>query len=241
MASEPVDFVQLTYNPVDREAEDRLLPLAREKGIGIIVNRPFRQGALTKRLANEPLPDWAAEVGADSWAQLILKFILAHPAVTCTIPATTRVNHVQENLARRPGATARRRLAETDQRHHTVCLMETLASYHPRDLLLFSPRVYWTLVAGNNEVYWPLALLAPVVGLWLMWTLAKPGQARQRTGLAVLGAAWLFVTWSFLWAEYRSINWAITWAIGPFVLQGCLLLVLAGTAGSTRYRHAIAT
>ncbi len=122
--------------------------------------------------------------------------------------------------------------------------METLFSYHPRDLLLFSPRVYWTLVAGNNEVYWPLALLAPVVGLWLMWTLAKPGQARQRTGLAVLGAAWLFVTWSFLWAEYRSINWAITWAIGPFVLQGCLLLVLAGTAGSTsipaRHRYLIA-
>lgn len=112
--------------------------------------------------------------------------------------------------------------------------MEMLASYHPRDLLLFSPRVYWTLVAGNNEAYWPLALLAPVVGLWLMWTLAKPGPARQRTGLAVLGATWLFVTWSFLWAEYRTINWAITWAIGPFVLQGCLLLVLAGLAYATR-------
>lgn len=112
--------------------------------------------------------------------------------------------------------------------------METLVSYHPRDLLLFSPRVYWTLVAGNNEAYWPLALLAPVVGLWLMWTLAKPGPARQRTGLAVLGATWLFVTWSFLWAEYRTINWAITWAIGPFVLQGCLLLVLGGLANATR-------
>ncbi|WP_417547874.1 aldo/keto reductase [Marinobacter segnicrescens] len=99
MASEPIDFVQLTYNPVDRKAEERLLPLAREKGIGIIVNRPFRQGALTERLANEPLPDWAADVGANSWAQLILKFILAHPAVTCAIPATTRVDHVRENLA----------------------------------------------------------------------------------------------------------------------------------------------
>ncbi len=99
MASEPIDFVQLTYNPVDREAEERLLPLAREKGIGVIVNRPFRQGALTERLAKEPLPDWAADVGANSWAQLILKFILAHPAVTCAIPATTRVDHVRENLA----------------------------------------------------------------------------------------------------------------------------------------------
>ncbi|MFW5824208.1 MAG: aldo/keto reductase [Marinobacter sp.] len=99
MEKEPIDFVQLTYNPVDREAEDRLLPLAREKGIGVIVNRPFRQGALTERLANEPLPDWAGEVEAGSWAQLILKFILAHPAVTVAIPATTRVDHVRENLA----------------------------------------------------------------------------------------------------------------------------------------------
>lgn len=117
MASEPVDFVQLTYNPVDREAEDRLLPLAREKGIGIIVNRPFRQGALTERLANEPLPDWAAEVGADSWAQLILKFILAHPAVTCAIPATTRVDHVRENLAAAqaplPDDDLRKRISDT--------------------------------------------------------------------------------------------------------------------------------
>lgn len=99
MESEPIDFVQLTYNPVDREAEERLLPLAREKGIGVIVNRPFRQGALTERLASEPLPGWADEVGAQSWAQLILKFILSHPAVTCAIPATTRVDHVQENLS----------------------------------------------------------------------------------------------------------------------------------------------
>ena len=117
MASEPLDFVQLTYNPVDREAEDRLLPLAREKGIGVIVNRPFRRGALTERLASEPLPDWAREVGADSWAQLILKFILSHPAVTCAIPATTRVDHVRENLAaaRTPlrDADLRRRISDT--------------------------------------------------------------------------------------------------------------------------------
>lgn len=98
MRNEPVDFVQLSYNVVDREAERRLLPLAAERGIAVIVNRPFRQGALTQRLRNEPLPEWAAEVGASSWAQLILKFILAHPAVTVAIPATTRVDHVRENL-----------------------------------------------------------------------------------------------------------------------------------------------
>ncbi|WP_157272080.1 aldo/keto reductase [Azohydromonas aeria] len=115
MASKPLDFVQLTYNPVDREAEQRLLPLAAERGIAVIVNRPFRQGDLTRRLARRPLPDWAgAELGATSWAQLILKFIVSHPAVTCVIPATTRVAHVRENLAaaggRLPDAAQRRRI-----------------------------------------------------------------------------------------------------------------------------------
>jgi diketogulonate reductase-like aldo/keto reductase len=103
MRSQPVDFVQLTYNPVDREAEGRLLPLAAERGIAVIVNRPFQQGELIRRLEGEPLPDWAAEVGAASWAQFILKFILAHPAVTVAIPATTRVDHVRENVAATAG------------------------------------------------------------------------------------------------------------------------------------------
>ena len=103
MRSEPIDFVQLSYNVVDREAEARLLPLAAERGIAVIVNRPFRQGALTDRLKREKLPEWAAETGAASWAQLMLKFILAHPAVTVTIPATTRADHVRENLAAATG------------------------------------------------------------------------------------------------------------------------------------------
>lgn len=111
MRNEPLDFVQLTYNPVDREAEQRLLPLAAERGIAVIVNRPFRRGALTERLAGTPLPEVAGELEATSWAQLILKFILSHPAVTCPIPATTRVDHVRENLraARGPLPDARQR------------------------------------------------------------------------------------------------------------------------------------
>ena len=95
----PLDFVQLTYNIVDREAEERLLPLAAERGIAVIVNRPFRQGELTRRLEGKPLPAWAADIGASSWAEFILKFILAHPSVTVAIPATTRVDHVRENVA----------------------------------------------------------------------------------------------------------------------------------------------
>ncbi|WP_141688185.1 aldo/keto reductase [Bradyrhizobium paxllaeri] len=103
MRSEPIDFVQFSYNVVDREAEARLLPFAAERGIAVIVNRPFRQGALTDRLKNKPLPEWAAELGVSSWAQLMLKFILSHPAVTVAIPATTRVDHVRENLSAAAG------------------------------------------------------------------------------------------------------------------------------------------
>jgi len=103
MRNEPIDFVQFSYNVVDREAEARLLPLATERGIAVIVNRPFRQGALTNRLKNAPLPEWAIELGVSSWAQLMLKFILSHPAVTVAIPATTRVEHVRENLAAAAG------------------------------------------------------------------------------------------------------------------------------------------
>lgn len=98
MASEPIDFVQITYNILDREVEERILPLAEEKGIGVIVNRPFRQKRLIRRFEDEPLPPWLDETGARSWAQFLLKFIISHPAVTCAIPATTRVDHVRENL-----------------------------------------------------------------------------------------------------------------------------------------------
>jgi diketogulonate reductase-like aldo/keto reductase len=111
----PLDFVQLTYNVIDREAEERILPLAAERDIAVIVNRPFRQGELTRRLEGEPLPVWAAEIGASSWAQFILKFILAHPSVTVAIPATTRVDHVRENVAAAadplPDAAMRERMA----------------------------------------------------------------------------------------------------------------------------------
>lgn len=89
-----IDAVQFTYNVLDREAEARLLPLAAEKGLAVIVNRPFRRGDLFERVAGRPLPGWAAELGATSWAAAFLKFALSHPAVTCAIPATSRVDHM---------------------------------------------------------------------------------------------------------------------------------------------------
>jgi diketogulonate reductase-like aldo/keto reductase len=115
MRTQPIDFVQLTYNAVDREPEQRLLPLARERRIAVIANRPFQGGGLVRALRTRPLPAWAAEAGAASWATLLLKFIVAHPDVTCTIPATTQVAHVRENLAAAagplPDAALRQRIA----------------------------------------------------------------------------------------------------------------------------------
>ena len=115
MSSQPLDFVQLTYNLFDREAEQRLLPLAQARGIAVIVNRPFQQGALLEKLQRFPLPPWAADIDCTSWAQFALKFVISHPAVTCTIPATTSVAHVRENLGaaagRLPDPAMRARMA----------------------------------------------------------------------------------------------------------------------------------
>ncbi len=116
MRTQPIDFVQLTYNLLDREAEQRLLPLAQERGIAVIVNRPFREGALLRDLQRHPLPPWAASIGCDGWAQFALKFIVSHPAVTCAIPATRSVAHVRQNmgagLGTLPDAAMRRRMAD---------------------------------------------------------------------------------------------------------------------------------
>lgn len=115
MASQPIDFVQVSYNPVDREVEDRILPLARERRIAVLANRPFKQGALIRSVGRHPLPAWAREIDAANWAQVILKFIVSHPAVTVAIPATSRVDHVRENVGasygRLPDEAMRRRIA----------------------------------------------------------------------------------------------------------------------------------
>jgi len=120
MASQLIDFVQVSYNALDRDVEQRILPLARERRIGVIVNRPFRQGDLTQALAGKPLPGWAAEIGCTTWAQALLKFIVSHPAVTCAIPATSSVAHVRENLlagtGRMPDEALRKRIAQDAER-----------------------------------------------------------------------------------------------------------------------------
>jgi len=96
MRAAPWDFVQLDYSLEDRAAEARLLPLAAQRGMGVIVNRPLGGGGLIRRLMKKLLPDWAKEAGCGSWAELLLKFILAHPAVTCVIPGTGDPKHMAE-------------------------------------------------------------------------------------------------------------------------------------------------
>ena len=114
MKTRELDFVQLSYNLVDRDAERRLLPLAAERGIAVIVNRPFQRGDLIDRLDGHPLPGWASEIGCINWPQFLLKFIVSHPAVTCAIPATSQVEHVKENMGacygELPGAEMRARM-----------------------------------------------------------------------------------------------------------------------------------
>jgi diketogulonate reductase-like aldo/keto reductase len=115
LRAEPVDFVQINYSLGEREAERRLLPFARERGIAVLVNRPFSEGGLFRRVRGTPLPAWAAEIGCESWAQLFLKWIVAHPAVTCAIPATSRPEHLVDNmkggLAPLPDQATRDRIA----------------------------------------------------------------------------------------------------------------------------------
>src|SRR6185295_14912057 len=116
LKANPWDFLQINYSLGEREAEQRILPLAREKKINVIINRAFAEGALFRRTKNKPLPAWAAELGITSWAQYFLKWIVSHPALTCAIPATTRPEHIRDNMAAGlgalPDAGTRRKMVE---------------------------------------------------------------------------------------------------------------------------------
>src|SRR6266516_4241617 len=116
MRGEKLDFVQINYSLMEPEAEHRLLPLAQERAIAVIVNRPFGGGDIFERVRSKPLPDWAGEFDCRSWAQYFLKWIVAHPAVTCAIPATDKSRHLEDNMqggiGRLPDANMRRRMTE---------------------------------------------------------------------------------------------------------------------------------
>jgi aryl-alcohol dehydrogenase-like predicted oxidoreductase len=120
MRDEPLDFVQLNYSLAERDAEQRLLPLAGERGIAVLVNRPFAEGDLFERVRGRALPPWAADFGAASWGEFFLKWILAHPAVTCVIPATSKPQHLADNM--RAGAGA---LPDAATRARMIAYLET--------------------------------------------------------------------------------------------------------------------
>lgn len=97
MRAEALDFVQVNYALDDREAERRILPLAADRGMAVLINRPFGGGGLLRRLAGRPLPEWAGEIGCRTWSQVLLKFVLSHPSTTCAIPGTSHPEHMREN------------------------------------------------------------------------------------------------------------------------------------------------
>ena len=110
------DFTQVNYSITERQSEERLLPLAADRGVAVLVNRPFMNGAYFRRLEGRPLPQWAAEVGCTTWAQFSLKYILANPSVTCVLTETSNAHHMEENASTAfgvlPDEAARRRMRE---------------------------------------------------------------------------------------------------------------------------------
>jgi diketogulonate reductase-like aldo/keto reductase len=116
LRTEKVDFLQINYSLGEREAEKEVLPLAQERGVAVLINRPFGGGDLFSRVRQKPLPEWAGEFDCRSWAQFLLKWIVAHPAVTCAIPATGNVRHLEDNLqaglGRLPDAKVRSRMVD---------------------------------------------------------------------------------------------------------------------------------
>ena len=114
MKKEPLDFIQLSYSIASRGAEERLLPLAADQGIATLINRPYQGGGLFRRVKGKPLPAWAGEIDCATWGQFFLKFIIGHPAVTCVIPATSKIKHLVDNMTggkgRAPDAAMRQRM-----------------------------------------------------------------------------------------------------------------------------------
>jgi len=121
MQTESLDFVQFTYNIDNRSAEQRLLPLAADRGMATLINRPFQRGNLFGRVKGKPLPAWTAEFDCKSWGQYFLKFVVSHPAVTCSIPATSKVHHIVDNMAAGFG-----NLPDVEMRHRMIRHFESV-------------------------------------------------------------------------------------------------------------------
>ncbi len=228
MRNEPIDFVQFSYNVVDREAEARLLPLAAERGIAVIVNRPFRQGALTRPArARDRCPNGRPNSARRAGLNSCLKFILAHPAVTVAIPATTRVDHVRENLSAAAGPMPDAAVRERMARPYAGALMSEWWTYRPEDF----PAVFAARLLADVRVAQCRALAAASAHARRRprhhRCSSRGNRAPQARWLAlILAILWVFVGWSFLWNRYATINWAVAYVAPAFALEALLLLVI---------------
>ena len=121
MRTEKLDFIQINYSLEQREAAERILPLAADRGVAVIINRAFGGGRIFDRVGDQPLPDWAAEFGCESWAQFLLKYAIGHPAATLSIPGMTKVHHVEDNFG-----AARGRLPDAAERKRQEAFYDSL-------------------------------------------------------------------------------------------------------------------
>jgi len=224
MREHPLDFVQFSYNALDREAEDRLLPLAQDRGIAVIVNRPFRQGrshpdarspSTTRLGRRNRLPVLGA--GAPEVHPGASRGDLRHPA-------TSSAPHVRENLAAAHGALPTRAAQTHREPRGEARLMSAWWTYRPSDFLLFAPRTYFRLAESYNLDLWPAQIFALAAALLLVG-LAWRGYARAGRFVALgLASAWAFIAWRFHWTHYATINWvAIHFALA-FGTQAVLLI-----------------
>ena len=225
MRTQPLDFVQFTYNMVDREPEQRLLPLAQERGIAVITNRPFQEGALLEQLRGRPLPPWAAEIGAPTWPRFLLSYIVSHPAVTCAIPGHQPGGARGGEHERGVRPASRRGDEEAHGGVRRLALMSEWWTYRPHDLLMYSARAYYGLFALENSQLWPLPILAVCAGAAVIVLLWRGSMREQRIATAVLATAWFMVAWAFFVHQYSTIHtFARAFALA-FVAQAILLLL----------------
>ena len=121
LETEELDFIQINYSLEQREAAERILPLAADRGVAVIINRAFGGGRIFEKVGNQPLPEWAQEFGCESWAQFLLKYAIGHPAATLSIPGMTKLHHVDDNFGAAHG-----RLPNADERQRQEAFFDAL-------------------------------------------------------------------------------------------------------------------
>ena len=218
--------MQFSYSIADREAERRLLPLAAERGLAVVINRPFDGGDLFRVVAGKPLPAWAAEIDCANWAQFFLKFVVSHPAVTCAIPATSRVDHMRENMGALTGRLPDPELRERMVRH----VLESVARMLP-----FDADTLFATLTQYHRAFWPLQWLALAAGAGHGAAGGRAGveqrarrAAAARGRLALGGPGWHLGT-------FAGINFAAPLYGALFVLQAAILAWI-GARGRVAFR-----